>query len=357
MTPGSYLWVSEFRAAVDPDRVAGDPAGLVGGEEGDDSADVVRLGDTLQGLNDQREVAAHIRLGKAGHIRFDDAGCDGVDADAASAECRSEVRHQRIEGALGSRIGRKCADGLAGELHRSACGKRGDEHDTAALAHDGQQLLHQEVRRADIDGEEGVEVLDRGVLDACRLRDARIGHQDVQAGPDDALNQLGQRVRAVRRPQIDGHLFGTAAGPTNLGDDRLSLLLAAGIVNEDLRPGLRQRECAGAADAARGAGAGSRRSRQPTALPPSTETTWPVMNEAEAEATKTIARAISSGLPNRPSGTVDTSAALFWGLPVKRSSMPVSVGPGATALTRTPEAAPSSAADLVMPSTACLLPT
>jgi hypothetical protein len=48
---------------------------------------------------------------------------------------------------------------------------------------------------------------------------------------------------------------------------------------------------------------------------------------------------------------------LFWGLPVKRSSMLVSIGPGATALTRTPKAAPSSAADLVMPSTACLLPT
>ena len=39
--------------------------------------------------------------------------------------------------------------------------------------------------------------------------------------------------------------------------------------------------------------------------------TWPVMNDAEAEATKTIARAISSGVPSRPSGTVDTSAALF----------------------------------------------
>src|SRR5437879_9384040 len=98
---------------------------------------------------------------------------------------------------------------------------------------------------------------------------------------------------------------------------------------------------------ARHAGAGSRRSGQPTALPPSTETTWPVMNEAEAEARKTIARAISSGLPSRPSGTVDTSAVLFWALPVKRSSMPVSVGPGATALTRTPESAYSSAADLV----------
>ena len=58
-----------------------------------------------------------------------------------------------------------------------------------------------------------------------------------------------------------------------------------------------------------------------------------------------------------PIGTVVTSAALFFGVPVKRLSMPVSVGPGATALTRTPDPATSSAADLVTPSTACLLPT
>ena len=42
-------------------------------------------------------------------------------------------------------------------------------------------------------------------------------------------------------------------------------------------------------------------------------------------------------------------------LPVKRVNISVSTGPGATALTRTPKAAPSSAADLVSPSTACLL--
>ena len=37
--------------------------------------------------------------------------------------------------------------------------------------------------------------------------------------------------------------------------------------------------------------------------------------------------------------------------------MPVSVGPGATAFTRIPDLAISSATDLVMPSTACLAPT
>src|SRR6267143_7613 len=39
----------------------------------------------------------------------------------------------------------------------------------------------------------------------------------------------------------------------------------------------------------------------------------------------------------------------------KRFSIPVSIGPGATMLTRTPEEAASRAADLVSPSTACLL--
>ena len=38
-------------------------------------------------------------------------------------------------------------------------------------------------------------------------------------------------------------------------------------------------------------------------------------------------------------------------------AMPVSVGPGATAFTRIPHFASSSATDLVMPSTACLAPT
>ena len=51
------------------------------------------------------------------------------------------------------------------------------------------------------------------------------------------------------------------------------------------------------------------------------------------------------------------SAQISFAVPVKRLSIPVSMGPGATALTRTPEPAASSAADLVMPSTACLLPT
>ena len=67
--------------------------------------------------------------------------------------------------------------------------------------------------------------------------------------------------------------------------------------------------------------------------------------------------AISSGRPIRFVGTVATSPAFFSSVPVNRVSIPVSIGPGATTLTRTPDPATSSAAAFVSPSTACLLAT
>src|SRR6185369_2453875 len=90
-------------------------------------------------------------------------------------------------------------------------------------------------------------------------------------------------------------------------------------------------------------------------LPPSTEYDAPVMNDALSEARKTMACATSSGLPSRLSATVAVRPAFFSSVPVKRFNIPVSIGPGATMLTRTPDGAASSAADLVSPSTACLL--
>src|SRR6266446_3808508 len=100
----------------------------------------------------------------------------------------------------------------------------------------------------------------------------------------------------------------------------------------------------------------NRREPQPAVLPPSAVSICPVTNDAFSEARKTAARAISAGSPTRPSGTLLARAAFLSAVPVKRPSIPISVGPGATALTRTPELAASSAADFVTPSTACLLP-
>src|SRR5258708_30083582 len=90
-------------------------------------------------------------------------------------------------------------------------------------------------------------------------------------------------------------------------------------------------------------------------LPPLTLMIWPVMNAALGEATNTMASAISVGVPTRLRGTPAASPAFLSAVPVNRFSIPVSTGPGATALTRMPDAAPSRAADFVNPSTACLL--
>ena len=69
------------------------------------------------------------------------------------------------------------------------------------------------------------------------------------------------------------------------------------------------------------------------------------MNLASSDAMKTIPSATSSERPSRPNGTCAAKAALFSAVPVKRVNMPVSVGPGATAFTRIPDLAISSATD------------
>src|SRR5467141_2023931 len=74
------------------------------------------------------------------------------------------------------------------------------------------------------------------------------------------------------------------------------------------------------------------------------------MNDALSEERKAMVCAISSGRPKRLSGTLDAKRAFLSSVPVKRFSIPVSIGPGATMLMRTPDAAASSAADWEDPS-------
>src|ERR1700722_5101779 len=93
----------------------------------------------------------------------------------------------------------------------------------------------------------------------------------------------------------------------------------------------------------------------PASLPPSTTSECPVMNEAWSEARNSTAAATSLGSAIRPIGTPLAKVAFASGVPVNRSSIPVSTGPGATIFTLTPVPAASSAADFVKPSTACLL--
>ena len=69
------------------------------------------------------------------------------------------------------------------------------------------------------------------------------------------------------------------------------------------------------------------------------------MKGALSDERNTMVCAISSGLPVRLSGTPPTKPAFLSSVPVNRFSIPVSIGPGATTLTRTPDPVASSAAD------------
>src|ERR1700704_663448 len=92
---------SELRAAIDADGIAGDPPGIFGCQEGDNTTDVVGLRNALERLHPKDELAARVCLGEVRHVRLDDTGRDGIDADTACAKHRGEMLHQGVDGALG----------------------------------------------------------------------------------------------------------------------------------------------------------------------------------------------------------------------------------------------------------------
>jgi hypothetical protein len=132
--------------------------------------------------------------------------------------------------------------------------QRGKQHDAAAFVQDRQQLLHQKEWRADIDREQAIEILDRGLLDHGRLGHAGIGDEDIEAVADDGADLPRQSVRAVACRKIGSDSIGAAAGLADFGDDGLRLLRSLAVMHEHLRAQFCQRQRAGTADAARGAG-------------------------------------------------------------------------------------------------------
>ena len=78
------------------------------------------LPDALERLHAHHGGAAVFGLGEVRHVGVDHAGRDRVDADAARAERRGEIFHQRVDGALGARVGGQRAD-------RRARAERGQE--------------------------------------------------------------------------------------------------------------------------------------------------------------------------------------------------------------------------------------
>src|SRR3970282_2584400 len=88
--------------------------------------------------------------------------------------------------------------------------------------------------------------------------------------------------------------------------------------------------------------------------PPSTAIACPVTNEASSEHIHTTALAISSGCPNRPTGSKSVNCSIVsFSLPVILSIMGICITPGHTAFTRIPSLAHSNADVFVNPMTPC----
>src|SRR5882757_11207125 len=120
-----YL-ISKIRAAIDADGIARDPSGVLGCQEGDHATDVVGPREALQRLHAQRDVAARACLGEVQHVRLDDTGRDGIDADTTFAELRSEMLYQSVDGALGC-----CIRGFGS--NNGSRRERREENDAASL--------------------------------------------------------------------------------------------------------------------------------------------------------------------------------------------------------------------------------
>jgi hypothetical protein len=115
-------------------------------------------------------------------------------------------------------------------------------------------LLDEEERRAHVDGEQPIEILDRRVLDGRGFRHPGVGDQDIEAVADDLARPLRQPVRPVGRREVDADRVRAAAALANLRDDPLGFLGAAAEVNQNLGARLSELERARAPQPARGAG-------------------------------------------------------------------------------------------------------
>src|SRR4029077_20990076 len=138
-----------------------------------------------------------------------------------------------------------------------------DKNHAAAVAEYGKQLLHQEIRRADVDCEELIEILDGHFLDGRSFRDPCIGDKDVQAISDDAAGLPGKLAGAIRGGKVHRYGIRSATALAYLCDNTVGFLRAAAVMHENLGACGSERECARAPHAARSAGDEARFTAQP----------------------------------------------------------------------------------------------
>jgi hypothetical protein len=217
----------DLEAAAGELELAGEPGGVVGGEEDRDGGDVAGLSEPAEGgLGDHGFF--HVRAEEAGGLGafgFDEAGVDGVDADFAGAEFLGQDGGDHVERAFGGRI-----DGGAGGLESDD--GRADVDDAAALAEVLDRGLGGEQKAEHVDVELAVKVFLGDRFDGSEFVDAGVVDEDIEApvvldgGVDDALG-----VGGLGDIALDGDGFAT--GFVNGGDDGFRAFLAGGVVDDD----------------------------------------------------------------------------------------------------------------------------
>src|SRR5580700_9787116 len=183
-------------------------------------------------------------------------------------------------------------------------------------------------------------VVEAGEWDA--VSDAGIGDDHVDA----AIGLLGRRndsVGGLGRPDVELVKLGLAALTQDLIGDRGALFLDD--VCRDHRI-----TCPGERLARRAPDAGSSNQyglAHSITSPEFGPMVWPTNRLASSEQRNATAAATSSGSPNRPSGK--SAAFVFRQSSDSARTSGVLIGPGATALTRTPSPLTSRASDFVRP--------
>jgi hypothetical protein len=104
---------------------------------------------------------------------------------------------------------------------------------------------------ANVDGEQPIEIFNGGIFDGGGFRDSGISDKDIEAIADDVAREFGKLVRPIGSLQIGRDCVAAAAGFAYLADDFVGFIGATAVMHQDLSAGSGERECTGAADAAR----------------------------------------------------------------------------------------------------------
>ena len=200
----------EHRAAGDVEDDAGDPVGLVGGEEHRRLSDIVGSAETANRMfRDERVPAC-----PSGSSR----GCSR--SGSSRARCSSPARRTALPAPRdpsSSSSTPAFADAYAIGLRRvrATSGRRRDRDDVAAAAllHPGQEALDRQERRREVRVDRRVPLLFGQVLDRPRTHRAAAGVRDHDVGRAEALLDACVASRSMSSNRVTSAATGSASPP------------------------------------------------------------------------------------------------------------------------------------------------